>query len=88
MEVGVRVDVENVASQERRYVASAHLVFVALNLDGSPSAVPPIVAITDDEKRRQEQARVRREQRLLRKQALSEAARGNQNPPGPKPSPG
>jgi acyl-CoA hydrolase len=73
MEVGVRVDVENVATGEWRYVASAHLVFVALALDGRPTPVPPIVAETEDEKRRQTQARIRREQRLVRKRALAEA---------------
>jgi len=75
MEVGVRVDVENIASEEWRYVASAHLVFVALDADGRPTAVPPVLAVTDEEKRRQQQARVRREQRLVRKRALDEAAR-------------
>lgn len=75
MEVGVRVDVENIAREEWRYVASAHLVFVALDVDGRPTAVPPVVAVTDEEKRRQQQARVRREQRLVHKRALDEAAR-------------
>jgi acyl-CoA hydrolase len=81
MEVGVRVDVENIATEEWRYVASAHLVFVALDLDGLPTTVPPIGAVTDEEKRRQEQARIRREQRLVRKRALSEAARDKQRDP-------
>ncbi len=75
MEVGVRVDVENIAIEEWRYVASAHLVFVALDMDGRPTEVPPIVAATDEEKRRQQQARIRREQRLVRKQALAAAVR-------------
>lgn len=74
MEVGARVDVENVATGELRHVASAHLVFVALDAEGRPTAVPPVAAETEDERRRQAQARVRREQRLLRKQALAAAA--------------
>ena len=76
MEVGVRVDVENIATQDWRYVASAHLVFVALDPEGRPTEVPPISAVSDEERRRQEQARVRREQRLVRKRALSDAAEG------------
>ena len=44
MEVGVRVDVENIASEEWRHVASAHLVFVALDVDGQPTAVPPVAS--------------------------------------------
>lgn len=75
MEVGVRVDVEDIAGERWRHVASAHLVFVALDLEGRPMAVPPVVAVTDDERRRQQQARIRREQRLVRKRALDEAAR-------------
>jgi acyl-CoA hydrolase len=74
MEVGARVDVENVATGELRHVASAHLVFVALDAEGRPTAVPPVVAETDEERRHQAQARVRREQRLLRKEALAAAA--------------
>jgi acyl-CoA hydrolase len=75
MEVGVRVDVENIASEQWRYVASAHLVFVAIDLDGRPTEVPPVLAESEDEKRRQHQARIRREQRLVRKTALAEAVR-------------
>jgi acyl-CoA hydrolase len=71
----MRVDVENITTEEWRYVASAHLVFVALDVDGRPTPVPPIVAVTDDERRRQQQARVRQEQRLVRKRALAEAAK-------------
>ena len=73
MEVGVRVDVETVPTGEHRYVASAHLVFVGLDGAGLPAPVPPVIAETDEEKRRQQQARIRREQRLLRKQALQRA---------------
>jgi acyl-CoA hydrolase len=73
MEVGVRVDVETVPTGEQRYVASAHLVFVGLDSSGLPAPVPPVIAETEDEKRRQQQARIRREQRLVRKQALEQA---------------
>jgi len=78
MEVGVRVDVETVPTGERRYVASAHLVFVGLDMAGLPAPVPPVIAETEEEGRRQQQARIRREQRLLRKRALEEA--GAQKP--------
>ncbi|MGH7722672.1 MAG: acyl-CoA thioesterase [Candidatus Dormibacteria bacterium] len=74
MEVGVRVDVENIATEEWRYVASAHLVLVALDQEGRPSEVPAVVAGSAEERRRQEQARVRREHRLVRKRALAQAA--------------
>jgi uncharacterized protein (TIGR00369 family) len=78
MEVGVRVDVETVPTGRKRRVASAHLVFVGLDSLGKPAPVPQVIADTDDERRRQAQARVRREQRLVRKRALAEAGQ----PPG------
>ncbi|MFN2451018.1 MAG: acyl-CoA thioesterase [Candidatus Dormibacteria bacterium] len=74
MEVGVRVDVETLPTGESRQVSSAHLVFVALDQNGRPTPCAPVVAESENEKRRQAQARVRRDQRLLRKAALSEAA--------------
>jgi uncharacterized protein (TIGR00369 family) len=37
MEIGVRVEVETVPTGERRYVASAHLVFVGLDEQGRPT---------------------------------------------------
>ena len=73
MEVGVRVDVETLPQGERRHVASAHLVFVALDAEGRPTQVAAVLAETPDEHRRQAQARVRREQRLLRKAAVKRA---------------
>ncbi len=77
MEVGVRVDVETLPDGERRHVGSAHLVYVALDAEGRPTPAPPVVAETPDEQRRQAQARIRREQRLLRKAALERAAGGS-----------
>lgn len=74
MEVGVRVEVESIPDGVKQHVSSAHLVFVALDGNGKPTAVPPVIAETDDEKRRQAQARIRREQRLLRKKALDQAS--------------
>ena len=73
MEIGVRVDVETVPTGEHRHVASAHLVFVGLDEEGRPAPVPPVIAETDQERRRQAEAKIRREQRLLRKQALAGA---------------
>ena len=77
MEVGVRVHVETVTTGEKRRVASAHLVFVGLDAAGKPAPVPQVIAETDEERRRQAQARVRREQRLVRKRALAEAAQSS-----------
>lgn len=75
MEVGVHVEAETIATSDVRHVNSAHLVFVALDENGAPTPVAPVLAETDDEKRRQAQARVRREQRLVRKDAIDQASR-------------
>ncbi|MGH2662222.1 MAG: acyl-CoA thioesterase [Actinomycetota bacterium] len=75
MEVGVRVESENVTSGRRVHTSSAYLVFVALDEHGTPRPVPPVVAETEEERRRQREAKLRREARLTRKQAIEEARR-------------
>lgn len=64
MEVGVRVEAENLITGEVRHTASAYLTFVALDKAGHPQAVPPLIVETDDEKRRNREAKTRREMRL------------------------
>ena len=64
MEVGVRVESENLISGEVRHTASSYLTFVALDKDGRPQEVPPLVLETEEEKRRNREARTRRETRL------------------------
>jgi acyl-CoA hydrolase len=75
MEVGVTVDVE-IPGGETVHVSTAHLVFVALDGNRRPVPVPPLVPETDEERQRQAEARIRREQRLLRKEALRRARNG------------
>ena len=72
----MRVDVEIIPGGERHHVASAYLVFVALDENMKPMSVPPVIAETEAEKRRQGQALIRRESPLLRKQALLRHAAG------------
>ena len=67
MEVGVRVELESLASGIRSHCASAYLTFVALDETGRPMPVPPLDAETDDEKRRLKAAEARRELRLARR---------------------
>lgn len=63
MEVGVRVEAENLLTGLVRHVSSAHLVFVALDETGRPRQVPPIIAETEDERRRMAEAKLRRANR-------------------------
>jgi len=64
MEVGVRVESENLISGERRHTASAYLTFVALDGNGRPVILPPLILETDEEQRRNREAKTRREMRL------------------------
>ena len=66
MEVGVRVEAEPWQGGERRHTTSAYLVFVCLGDDGKPVEVPPLLVDTEDERRRQNQARIRRDVRKER----------------------
>jgi acyl-CoA hydrolase len=63
VEVGVKVWAENTRANENRHVASAYLVFVAINADGTPVRVPELIPETADEHRRYEGALRRRENR-------------------------
>jgi acyl-CoA hydrolase len=74
MEVGVRVSVENYISNSRQKVATAYLTFVAVDRHGRRLPVNPVIAETEDEKRRyegalrrREAAKAEREQRKARK---------------------
>lgn len=67
MEVGVRVEAENPVTGEVRHTASAYLTFVALDENGKPKEVPPLIVETEEEKRRYMQAQKRRELRLAEK---------------------
>jgi len=63
MEVGVKCWVENYIAGTTRHVASAYLTFVAVDERGKHRAVPPVVAETEEEKRRYEDAGRRRDLR-------------------------
>ena len=64
MEVGVKVQAENLATGQRRQTSSAFVTFVAIDGQGRPRPVPPVIPETEEEKRRYEQAEERRIQRL------------------------
>lgn len=64
MEVGVRVESENLLTGEVRHTASAYLTLVALDNKGRPSEVPGLLLETDEEVRRNCEAKIRREVRL------------------------
>lgn len=75
MEVGVKVLAEpwNEASGTQ-HVASAYLVFVALDADGAPRPIPPVLPEDAVDARRFREAEIRRDARLARRAAI-EASR-------------
>jgi acyl-CoA hydrolase len=64
MEVGCRVEVEDVRTRARRYTTKAYLTFVATDAAGRPVDVPPLVLVDDDDRRRHAEAAHRRAERL------------------------
>lgn len=76
LEVGVRVESENLLTGEIRHISTAYIVYVALDDNNRPTQVPPLLIDTEQDKRRQAAARVRRDFRLRREQATRAALEG------------
>ena len=86
MEVGVRVEVDRWDSiTERTHVASAYLVFVAIDADGQTKAVPSLDLQTPEERRRFREAGIRREHRLARRTAIEASRESEVAGPGGHP---
>lgn len=72
MEVGVRVEAEDLQTGNRRHTNSCYLTFVAIDRNGRPIEVPKLVPESEVEFRRYEAAQARRQRRL--EERNSEAA--------------
>ncbi|PJE95632.1 acyl-CoA thioesterase [Streptomyces carminius] len=73
MEVGVRVLAERWnESTPATQVASAYLVFTAVDEEGRPRPVPPVLPETERDRRRWQEAQIRRTHRLARRRAIKE----------------
>ncbi len=64
LEATVRVEAENPITGERTHTNTAHLVYVALDDNGKPAPVPPLVAETAEEQEKLQQAKIRQQNRL------------------------
>jgi acyl-CoA hydrolase len=64
MEAGVRIESEDPLSGDRAHVCTAYLTFVAQDEQGRPVPVPPLALETDEDRRRERDARRRRAVRL------------------------
>ena len=67
MEIGVRVEAENLITGEVNQAVSAYLSFVALDNNKRPMVVPELILETREEKRRNREAHERRKFRLAEK---------------------
>jgi acyl-CoA hydrolase len=77
MEIGVRVETENLLTGVRRHTNSCYLTFVAVDRNGRPVPVPRLKPETPEEVRRYEAAKQRRERRL--QERISEEGKRNAN---------
>ena len=76
MEVGVKVVAENIRTQVVRHANSCFFTMVAVDDEGKPVPVPPLVPATPEQQRRHAAARVRRQLRqefAQRTEALRQA---------------
>jgi uncharacterized protein (TIGR00369 family) len=78
MEVGVKIEAENMTTGVAKHVASAYLIFVALDDECRPVPIAPVIPQTEQEKLRYRQGELRYKQRKenrAQQRALSEAQR-------------
>ena len=60
MEIGIRVEAENIRSGERRHTNSCYFTMVAVDASGKPTTVPKLSLDTETKQRRARQAEERR----------------------------
>jgi acyl-CoA hydrolase len=60
MEVGIRVEAEDIRKGTRRHTNSCYFTMVAVDDDGRPARVPPLTVETPIETRRNRAAELRR----------------------------
>jgi acyl-CoA hydrolase len=72
MEIGVRVEAERPAIGESRHTNTAFLTMVAVDADGRPRPVPPLVCESHDERRREAAAQTRRRNRLAEREEMGD----------------
>ena len=84
MEVGVRVEAENVRSGEVTHTSTAYLTMVALDEEGAPAEVPPVAPETPDEQRRAREAQLRRDNRLEERRRIEGDKVRGLAPPDPR----
>jgi acyl-CoA hydrolase len=74
MEIGVRVETENMMTGEQHHTSSAYVVMVAMDEQGRPISIPPVIAESPEQLRRMAAAKIRRAQRKVLEGNLKESA--------------
>jgi acyl-CoA hydrolase len=72
MEIGVRVEAENLFTRNSRHTNSCYLTFVAIDANHRPVPVPPLELETEEDKRRFKEGRKRREARIALEKELAD----------------
>jgi uncharacterized protein (TIGR00369 family) len=67
IEAEVHVVAENPITGERTHTNTAYLVYVALDDEGRPTSVPALIAETEEDRQRMEQAKKRQAHRIAQK---------------------
>ena len=75
MEIGVRVEAEDLISGARRHMNTCYLTFVAIDRNGRPVPVALVQPNSDEQSRRYEAAQARRRRRLEERQDEARADR-------------
>lgn len=69
LEVGIRVEAEDVLTGVRRHTTSCYFAMVAMDADGNPHPVPQLAPTNDVQRRRWAEAEERRQLRLAERRA-------------------
>lgn len=72
MEAEIRVEAENIVTGEKVHTNTAYCVYVALDDEGRPAPVPPLIPESEEERQRMEAGRRRQAYRL--QQSIEEGA--------------
>ena len=64
MEIGLKVFAEESKTQESKHIFSAYFTFVAVDNQLKPVGINPVIPVTPEEKRRYDQAEMRRQTRF------------------------
>jgi acyl-CoA hydrolase len=80
MEVGVRVEAEDIATGTIQHTNSAYLTMVAVDELGRPMPVPPLQTEDDTDRRREREAQLRRSSALAEREAILAERRARGEP--------